>query len=117
MGDDRRFAGFGDFFPYYAAMHSRPATRWAHCIGTLAGTTIALGGLAAGRRRWLAAAPAAGYGVAWPAHLFIEGNNPASFGHPVWSLRGDILMIRMMLTGRDAELGAIAADWLAHHRD
>ncbi|WP_346009420.1 Mpo1-like protein, partial [Streptomyces exfoliatus] len=48
--------------------------------------------------------------------FLIEGNNPATFGHPAWSLRGDVRMIRMMLAGRDRELAETAAAWLAENR-
>lgn len=36
-------------------------------------------------------------------------------GQVGWSLRGDARMIGMVLSGRDAELGAIARAWLAEH--
>lgn len=49
------------------------------------------------------------------AHFLIEKNNPATFGHPAWSLRGDVRMIRMMLAGRDRELARTAAEWLAEN--
>ncbi|MFD3953340.1 Mpo1-like protein [Streptomyces sp. CBG33] len=52
----------------------------------------------------------------WPAHFLIEKNNPATFGHPAWSLRGDAQMIRMMLAGRDHELAETARKWLAENR-
>jgi hypothetical protein len=48
--------------------------------------------------------------VAWFSHFVIEKNNPASFGHPLWSLRGDVRMLSMMWQGRDAELERIAQD-------
>ncbi|CAM5578143.1 hypothetical protein SMICM304S_11750 [Streptomyces microflavus] len=70
---------------------------------------------ARGRKRYLAALPLIGYGTAWPAHFLIEKNNPATFGHPAWSLRGDAQMIGMMLAGRDAELAETAAKWLTEH--
>lgn len=81
----------------------------------LTGLAISAYGLARGRKRYLAALPLIGYGTAWPAHFLIEKNNPATFGHPVWSLRGDAQMIRTMLAGRDAELAETAAKWLAEH--
>ncbi|MCX4631067.1 DUF962 domain-containing protein [Streptomyces sp. NBC_01443] len=104
-----------EFWPYYVAMHSRAATRWVHLTGTLTGLALTAYGLACGRKRHLAALPLIGYGTAWPAHFLIEKNNPATFGHPAWSLRGDAQMIRMMPAGWDAEPAEIAQKWLAEN--
>jgi hypothetical protein len=109
------FGSYQEFFPYYVAMHSQPLTRRLHALGTLSGLVLALVGLLTGRRRLLAALPALGYGVAWLSHWLVEKNNPASFGHPLWSLRGDAQLIAMLLSGRDRELTLIARDWLAEH--
>jgi hypothetical protein len=109
------FGSFEEFWPYYVAMHAKAATRWVHLAGTLTGLAVGAYGLARGRKRHLAALPLFGYGAAWPAHFLIEGNNPATFGHPAWSLRGDVRMIATMLAGRDKELGETAAAWLAEH--
>lgn len=111
----RAFAGYREFFPYYVAMHSQALTRRLHFVGTVLGLLLTLTGVATGRRRLLTALPALGYGFAWPSHWLVEGNNPASFGHPLWSLRGDFEMIRYMVSGRDGELGVIARDWLTEH--
>jgi hypothetical protein len=46
--------------------------------------------------------------VAWFSHFVIEKNNTASFGHPLWSLRGDVRMLATMWRGRDHELERIA---------
>ncbi|GAA1919263.1 DUF962 domain-containing protein [Streptomyces sodiiphilus] len=112
---EHRFQTYEEFWPYYVAMHSKPATRWVHLTGTLTGLALSAWGAVSGRRRLLPALPVLGYGSAWTAHFLIEGNNPATFGHPAWSLRGDAEMIRMMLSGRDAELSEIAGKWLAGH--
>lgn len=111
-----RYRSFDEFFPFYVAMHSHASTRWIHLTGTLSGAAVAAYGLARGRPKWLGAFPGLGYGFAWPSHFLIERNNPASFGYPLWSFRGDLAMIAMMLAGRDRELGAIAAGWLADNR-
>lgn len=109
------FSSYRDFFPYYVAMHSKVLTRRLHCVGTLTGLLLTVVGLITGRRRFLPALPLLGYGFAWPSHWLLEGNNPASFGHPLWSLRGDFEMISMMLRGRDQELTIVARDWLTEH--
>jgi hypothetical protein len=104
------FTSFEDFFPYYVAEHSKAATRWMHFAGTHLGVALGTAGVA--RRRWgmLAAAPVVAYGMAWFSHFVIEGNRPATFGHPAWSLRGDWKMLGMMWTGRDDELGRMAEE-------
>lgn len=103
------FSSYEEFFPYYVGQHSKAATRWVHLAGTLTGTVVGTSLLM--RRRWrgVALMPAFSYGTAWASHFFIEKNKPASWGHPFWSFRGDMQMIRMMLSGRDAELAQIAA--------
>jgi hypothetical protein len=106
------FASYREFFPYYVAMHSKPLTRRVHFAGTTLGALLALIGVVTRRPRMLGLFPACGYGAAWPAHWFIEKNNPASFGHPLWSLRGDFEMIKYMLAGRDGELTIMARDYL-----
>lgn len=104
------FARYEEFFPYYVGQHSKPATRWFHFAGTHLGAVTGLTGIAARKPRLLALAPVISYGMAWFSHFTIEGNKPATFGHPLWSIRGDLQMIAMMWQGRNAELTRIAAD-------
>lgn len=111
----RDFASYEEFWPYYVAMHSRRATRRLHFFGTMSGAVITVLGLVTGRWVLVPALPVLGYGFAWPSHWLIERNNPASFGHPGWSLRGDVAMIARMMTGRDRELMATACEWLRRH--
>ena len=90
---------FEQFWPFYVSEHSRPATRALH----FAGTTMVIGALVAAVASsawWLLAAPLLGYGPAWIAHFFVEKNRPATFTYPLWSLRGDFRMWRLMLTGK-----------------
>lgn len=104
------FAGYDEFFPFYVGQHSKPATRWFHFAGTHLGVATGLTGIATRTPKLLAVAPVLAYGLAWFSHFTIEGNKPASFGHPFWSIRGDLQMLTMMWQGRDAELTRIAAD-------
>jgi len=96
-----RLTSFEEFRPFYVSQHSRASTRALH----FAGTTMALGSLAAGAlvAPWCALAfPVVSYGPAWIGHFFFEKNKPATFTYPLWSLRGDMRMYRLMLTGRMA---------------
>jgi hypothetical protein len=99
---------FDAFFPYYVSQHSRRATRWMHFAGTHLGVASAMAGMVTRRPRLVAAAPVISYGMAWFSHFVIEGNNPATFGHPLWSLRGDFVMLGMMWRGQDDRLDHIA---------
>jgi hypothetical protein len=86
---------FDEFWPYYASQHLSPVNRWLH----FAGTTAAMACVAASPLLppLLAAAPVAGYGLAWIGHFLVEKNKPATFGNPLWSLRGDFKMWSLML--------------------
>jgi hypothetical protein len=103
-----RLSSYEEFWPYYVSEHALPATRALH----FAGTSLVLACFAAGllvSAWWFAAAPLAGYGFAWVAHFFFEKNRPATFTYPLWSLRGDFRMFRLMLLGRMAPELARAA--------
>lgn len=94
-----RLQSYEEFWPYYVSEHALPSTRALH----FAGTTLVLGSLAAGAlvSPWyFLAAPFAGYGFAWVGHFFFEHNRPATFTYPLWSLRGDFRMYRLMLLGK-----------------
>jgi len=107
---EERFQSFEEFWPYYVAEHSQPATRTLHAIGTTAAVACLAACIA--RRKWsltpLAFIP--GYGAAWIAHVFIEKNKPATFKYPLWSFIADYKMVGMMLAGTmDAEIERVAS--------
>lgn len=93
------FRSFEEFWPHYVGEHSRKATRWLHFAGTTAAILCAAAALFL--HLWLLlAVPVVAYGLAWIGHFFGEGNKPATFRHPLWSLLGDIRMYRLMWMGR-----------------
>ncbi|HEY3581995.1 MAG TPA: DUF962 domain-containing protein [Pyrinomonadaceae bacterium] len=99
MNDDR-YQSFAEFWPFYVAEHSQPATRVLHLIGTTLGVTLVVYFIATGRWWLILLALVPGYGFAWLAHFLVEKNRPATFKYPLWSLMGDYKMIGLMLTGR-----------------
>lgn len=95
-----RAVSFEAFWPRYLAEHARPATRTVHVAGTWLGVAVLLWALLVGPW-WLALlAPVIGYGAAFGSHALIEHNRPASFTHPLWSLRGDLRMAWLAARGR-----------------
>ncbi|TLY51799.1 MAG: DUF962 domain-containing protein [Gammaproteobacteria bacterium] len=99
-GPGPRFASFREFYPHYLAEHSNRISRRLHVSGTLLALAIAAGALLTSRWVWLLAVPPAGYLPAWVGHFFFERNSPATFRHPLYSLRGDFTMLAEVLTGR-----------------
>ena len=97
---DRQYNSFSDFWPYYLAEHSKPATRWLHYLGTVFAIGFLITLIAIGKWWLFPIAFIPGYAFAWVGHFFIEKNRPATFTYPLWSFMGDWKMLALMLTGR-----------------
>jgi hypothetical protein len=95
-----RMASFTEFYPFYLSQHNDRTCRRLHFAGTTLGFAGVLHAFATLDLRWLLAGLAAGYGLAWVGHFFFEKNRPATFSHPLYSLLGDWVMWKDMLTGR-----------------
>lgn len=95
------FSSFRDFYPYYLGEHQNRTCRRLHVIGS-AGVLLILGLVLFQVLSpwWLLALPVCGYGFAWVGHFFFEHNKPATFKHPLYSLMGDWVMFKDVLTGR-----------------
>jgi hypothetical protein len=94
------FKSYEDFWPFYLTQHSKPSTRAWHFVGTSFVFIFILLTLYTQNYWLLILAPVTAYALAWISHFFIEGNKPATFGHPVWSLRADFRMYRLILLGK-----------------
>lgn len=106
-----RYRTFQDFWPFYLREHARPGTRALHYAGTSLVVLIGIAALGTGNWWLLVALPVAGYGFAWASHILVERNRPATFTHPLWSLRADFRMWRLWLTGSIGnELAAAGVD-------
>ena len=97
--NNKRMESYEEFWPYYVAQHRHPVNRRLHFVGTTL-VLICLGLAVLRSPVWLLAMPLAGYGFAWIGHFVFERNKPATFTHPLWSLRGDFRMYRLLWLGR-----------------
>jgi len=94
------FRSFAEFYPFYLGEHRNRTCRRLHFVGlTLVLVCLAML-VATGRPLWLLYALLCGYGFAWVGHFVFEKNRPATFRHPFYSLVGDWVMYRDILTGR-----------------
>ncbi len=111
MADTPKFASFEEFWPFYVRAHANKTSRRLHFAGTTLGGALLAAGVFTRRKSLLLAAPVVGYGLAWIGHFVFEGNKPATFGHPAWSLRGDLKMWKMMVAGTmDDEVARVLAE-------
>lgn len=95
----RRYKRFADFYPFYLSEHSNRTCRRLHFVGsTLALVCLALAVFI--NPWWLLAALVSGYGFAWIGHFGFEKNRPATFRQPLYSLVGDWVMFKDILTGK-----------------
>jgi hypothetical protein len=94
------FTSFKDFYPYYLSEHSDRTCRRLHFIGTALLIAVAVFATLTASWALLWLMPVVGYGFAWTGHFFFEHNRPATFKYPFYSLAGDFVMFRDMLTGR-----------------
>ena len=92
---------FTEFYPYYLTEHRRPGTRVLHFVGTSLFLAGAAAAVATRRPALLPAGIVAAYGFAWIGHFFVEHNRPATFKHPLLSLRGDFRLYWDLLRGRE----------------
>ncbi len=98
-----RFANYEQFFTFYLGEHSDPRNRAMHAAGTLLGLCTLIVPFIIGHPWYALLWPLVAYGFAWTGHFLIEGNKPATFGHPFWSFISDFRMLGLMLTGRLGE--------------
>jgi hypothetical protein len=97
---DGEYRSFREFYPAYLAEHKNPMCRRLHFAGTALVLLVIGAAVFTGQLLWLLAAPVLGYGLAWIGHFVFERNRPATFRHPLYSLAGDFVLFRDMLTGK-----------------
>ena len=97
---EKQYTSFAEFYPFYLQEHSKSSTRRLHFVGTaLFLVSLAWISLSGSWESWWVL-PLVGYGFAWIGHFFFEKNRPATFTYPFYSLCGDFMMFKDMLTGK-----------------
>ena len=94
------FSSFREFYPFYLREHANRTSRRLHFLGSCGVLALLAAAIVTGNALWVLGAPLCGYGFAWVGHFFFEKNRPATFRHPVYSLMGDWVMFKDILTGR-----------------
>tara|TARA_B110000046_G_C12753870_1_gene297933 strand:- start:209 stop:523 length:315 start_codon:yes stop_codon:yes gene_type:complete len=94
------FNSFKAFYPYYLKEHRNVTCRRLHFIGSLLVLMVIITALLSQKFALLWLLPIIGYGFAWVGHFFFEKNRPATFKHPFYSLWGDWVMFKDILTGK-----------------
>ncbi len=94
------FNSFKAFYPYYLKEHRNVTCRRLHFIGSLLVLMVIISALLSQKFALLWLLPIIGYGFAWVGHFFFEKNRPATFKHPFYSLWGDWVMFKDILTGK-----------------
>lgn len=98
----QRFQTFKEFYPFYLNEHRNSTCRRLHFVGSTIVLALLVTALVTQQWALLWLLPVVGYGFAWVGHFFFEHNRPATFKYPLFSLMGDWVMFRDMLTGRIA---------------
>jgi hypothetical protein len=108
-----KFDSFQTFYPFYLTQHRNGVCRLLHVVGSL--LVAALFWTAILTQTWwlLLLLPVVGYGFAWVGHFGFEGNQPATFGAPFYSLASDWVMLFHVLIGRLPLLGTLTDDQIA----
>lgn len=96
----KRYRRFADFYPFYLSEHANRTSRRLHVIGTGLVIVTLIGAVISARYRLLWLLPLLGYSFAWVGHFFFEKNKPATFQYPFYSLAGDFVMFKDVLTGK-----------------
>lgn len=98
----KRYQTFTEFYPFYLNEHRNLTCRRLHFFGSSIVIALIVAALVTQAWSLLWLLPVVGYGFAWVGHFFFEHNRPATFKYPLFSLMGDWVMFRDMLTGRIA---------------
>ena len=94
------YSSFREFYPFYLSEHRNQTCRRLHFVGSSLGLVCLAAAIVLRSFWFVLLGILLGYAFAWIGHFFFERNRPATFRHPLYSLAGDCVMFRDILTGR-----------------
>ena len=97
---EKKYISFKEFYPFYLSHHSHPLTKIMHMSGVFLVVYIIIITIFTKELWLLLGIPIGGYGPSWIGHFFIEKNKPATFHYPLYSILGDFVMCKDLLTGK-----------------
>lgn len=97
---EKKYQTFAEFYPFYLAEHANVTCRRLHFVGSCLVLLCLASAVVTANWMLLWLLPVIGYGFAWVGHFFFEKNRPATFTYPFYSLLGDWVMFKDILTGR-----------------
>lgn len=96
----KKYNTFSELYPFYLSQHANNICRRLHFVGSFFIILLITYVLVFGNLSLLWFIPVIGYGFAWVGHFIFEKNRPATFIYPLYSLIGDWVMFKDMLTGK-----------------
>lgn len=90
----------GYFYNVYLPLHKKPLTKLLHLLGVVATVAFIVAALYFGYPYLLILAPFIVYCFAWPAHWWVEKNQPAAFSNPFYAKLSDLYMCSLLITGQ-----------------
>jgi hypothetical protein len=100
IGDPYGVADFEQFWPHYVRLHTQPQTQLLHAIATCTCAGLVVLGLARQSAWIVALGPLADYIIAQASHRLYERNRTMPWRNTLWHTRGELRMLRLVLTGR-----------------
>ncbi|KZN60557.1 hypothetical protein N473_24025 [Pseudoalteromonas luteoviolacea CPMOR-1] len=94
----KEFKTFQAFYSFYLKEHSNKRCRRVHFIGSALVIILLVVVIVTQYWRLSIALPFLGYGFAWYGHFKYEGNKPATFRYPLYSLLADWVMFKDIIT-------------------
>jgi hypothetical protein len=93
-------SGFEDFWPHYARLHASPLTQKLHAVATTTSVSLLALGLVLRQPFVAVLGPIIAYTIDQLAHRMHQRIVTTPSRNPLWHLRAELRMYRLVLSGR-----------------